>query len=239
MIKYFEDDVGLVAGVVDYRKTDKTSSIFQGIQHLDFFSHTACSAGAIAIGKANNTSGANYAYRKSAYREVEGFSKIVHPTGDDSFFSQLISRKTKWKTKFAISKGTNVSTLPMLTLRQFINQRIRWASQGAHYPIETVVFLISTFFMFVIILFTLPATIILKILSYPLPETWSVPLFCFLIKGIIDFLILLKFSFITKKVSLLKFFPITEIIHIPYILISALGGYFMKFEWKGFEAKKQ
>ncbi|MDZ7262749.1 MAG: hypothetical protein ONB05_11680, partial [candidate division KSB1 bacterium] len=65
------------------------------------------------------------------------------------------------------------------------------------------------------------------------PMDFLVTLIVFLAKVLLDFLIVLKGCRMTGRTDLLKYFPLTEVLQIPYILYVGLAGLRGKFHWKG------
>ncbi|HRX77219.1 MAG TPA: glycosyltransferase, partial [Candidatus Cloacimonadota bacterium] len=79
MVSCFADDVSMVAG---YSRTLiplwSRASILQKYEHLDFALTYMVLGGGYTLGKSWACIGQNLAYRKSAFEDVGGFSKISH-----------------------------------------------------------------------------------------------------------------------------------------------------------------
>ena len=73
LISHYNDDIGVVTGVVTYKFYDDVNILLQGTQYLDYLSHTACAAGSIGMGVMNNCNGCNMSYRRVAYEEAGGY----------------------------------------------------------------------------------------------------------------------------------------------------------------------
>jgi biofilm PGA synthesis N-glycosyltransferase PgaC len=76
-------------------------------------------------------SGANLAFRKSAFLEVDGYQGNAHLlSGDDEFLLKKISRRFGGKSCVYLPfRETLVTTDPHFTWSDLLNQRIRWAGK--------------------------------------------------------------------------------------------------------------
>jgi len=228
---FFESTVGVVTGVTTYKRTDVISPLFYGIQYLDFISYTSIAAGAIGMGRALITNGSNLAFRREAFERSGGFAAIkTINSGDDSLLAQKIVADGIWTPRFAYQKESAVSTLPALNISEFLHQRMRWVGQTAYYPGDMMLFMICTFILFVGLAITVPLTLI-----HPHAGPW-----CILAGKIaVDFMMMRKFTTLISAQDTMRYFLPTAIIHIPYILVSTIGGYFFSFTWKDRSMKKE
>jgi glycosyltransferase involved in cell wall biosynthesis len=228
---YFEENVGVVTGLTVYGKDDRISASFWGIQFLDFISYTAIAAGAIGMKRVLVSNGSNMAFSIKAFDEADGFETLLHiNTGDDSLLAQKIVASGKWKARFAVEETAAIITHPVLTWKEVFQQRMRWVGQTAYYPPYMMFFMICTFIMFIALTVTIPIT---------LYEWNSIPWIVLIGKFSADYLIMNRFAVITKTTDAMKYFFITAVIHIPFVLISTVGGYFFSFEWKDRKLKKE
>ena len=231
LMTFFESTVGVVTGVTTYKRTDVISPLFYGIQYLDFISYTSIAAGAIGMGRALITNGSNLAFRREAFERSGGFAAIkTINSGDDSLLAQKIVADGIWTPRFAYQKESAVSTLPALNISEFLHQRMRWVGQTAYYPGDMMLFMICTFILFVGLAITVPLTLI-----HPHAGPW-----CILAGKIaVDFMMMRKFTTLISAQDTMRYFLPTAIIHIPYILVSTIGGYFFSFTWKDRSMKKE
>ncbi|MDP1677444.1 MAG: glycosyltransferase, partial [Bacteroidota bacterium] len=228
---YFETNVGIVTGLTIYQKNEKLSSLFWGIQFLDFISYTAIAAGVIGKNKVLVCNGSNMAFRIEAFDETGGFETLTHiNTGDDSLLAQKIVETGKWKPRFAFEESATITTQPALAWKEVLNQRMRWVGQTAYYPAYMMFFMICTFIMFVGLTIAIPLTFI---------EWNSIPWIVVAGKFSIDYVIMNRFTNITRTSDTMKYFLPTALIHIPFVLIATIGGYFFSFEWKDQTLKKE
>ncbi len=228
---YFEPNVGIVTGLTVYAKDKQLSSLFWGIQFLDFISYTAIAAGAIGMKRVLVSNGSNMAFRINAFDESGGFETLTHiNTGDDSLLAQKIVESRKWKPRFAFEESATISTHAVSTWEEVLHQRMRWVGQTAYYPAYMMFFMICTFIMFVGLAVTIPLTVI----------EWNIiPWLVVVGKFSIDYLIMNRFTMMTRTNNTMKYFLPTALIHIPFVLIATIGGYFFSFKWKEQTLKKE
>lgn len=226
-VRSFEENVGVVTGTTLFVNNRRVGAMLFGIQYLDFLSHTACAAGAIGNASVNNCNGSNMAYRRSAYDRAGGYKALAHlNTGDDSLLAQRIASETSFGVRFVLDTAASITTYPVESWHAFMLQRMRWAAQTSDYRSDTLLFLIATFIYYVLLLGT-------GIGSFFGSNYFTLFVAGYMPKLAIDFLILYRFTGLTKTRSLMKFFIPAAIIHIPVIFIAVAGGYLGKFEWKG------
>ncbi|MEE4310646.1 MAG: glycosyltransferase [candidate division KSB1 bacterium] len=225
MVRHFHPDVGLVAGFAPLENTDNPT-LFTRLIGLDSLALASVAAGSFGLKFPVTCTGRNLAYRKSLYDEIGGFGEIGHMiSGDDDLFLHLARRKTGYAMRYAIEAESLVPSGTVKNANAFVNQRVRHASKGTTYRPGMVIGLSAVYVLNLSIL-------ILGIISvfhskfFPM---FAVPL---LLKSIFEFTLLLKASLIFSKLRWLRYFPIAEILHIPYVVIFALLGQVGKFSWK-------
>ena len=226
MLIHFEDSVGMVTGLVTFSKNDE-KSFFHKIQSLEFLGLTMAGIGSIGVDDPIIANGANLAFRKGAFYEVGGYSGEDHiVSGDDDLLLQKIDRQTNWKIKTTIAPDTYIFTKPVSGFSSFINQRIRWASKGLIYKkIPLVLFLISVYIFYLLLLVLTPPALFFY-------KQFSFVFIAFLIKLSVDFLFVLKSTDLVGRKDLRKYFLVTEIFQIPYILYVSFVGSLGSFSWK-------
>ncbi|HSR17797.1 MAG TPA: glycosyltransferase [Ignavibacteriaceae bacterium] len=231
LLEKFEENTGLISGPVNFIFGH---GLFSAFQILEFSGLVLTGAGLIGINQPVICNGANLAYRRKAYDGVKGFTEHLHlSSGEDELLMQSISNDTFYKIKFSWDKDSLVSTNPPLTLREFFQQRKRWASKALYYPDKLLRFRLFLVFLFYL---GIPVQFLLIFFSSKL----------FLLSFIITLAVklILEYSIIkTGKDFLfprkiLKHFLAAELIQIPYILIYALAGISGKFEWIGRKLKR-
>ena len=233
MVRHFDETVGVISGLTLIKNTQNISSLFFGFQFIDLFSQTACGAGAIGMNAPNNCNGSNMGFRRTAFHDVGGFGSMATiNSGSDSLLAQRIAATPHWKMRFAYEPETHVTTLPVASWRQLLQQRMRWAGHTPHYRTSTLVFLVASFLFYFLVFLFMP----ISIFYFPIV---SVPFAVLLIKFIVDYWIIFKFSKLTKVVGLMKYFIVSELIHFPVILTAVFGSFFGSFVWKGRRMKRE
>ena len=233
MVRYFDETVGVISGLTLIKNTQNISSFLFGFQFIDLFSQTACGAGAIGMNAPINCNGSNTGFRRAAFKDVGGLGSMVAiNSGSDSLLAQRIAATPQWKMRFAFEPETHVTTLPVTSWRQLLQQRMRWAGHTPHYRASTLVFLVASFLLYLLIFLFTPVSIFYFSIV-------SVPFAVLLIKFIIDYWIIFKFSKLTNVTGMMKYFFASELIHFPVILGAVFGSFFGSFEWKGRRMKRE
>ncbi len=106
---------------------------FSQLQCMEFASLIGSGAATLSYGIPTMCNGANLAFRKTAFVEVEGYKGNMDiPSGDDEFLMRKIEKKFSKSISF-IAKGSSiVTTQPHQSLLDFFHQRLRWASKWKH-----------------------------------------------------------------------------------------------------------
>ena len=221
IVRYFERNVGLVAGFSPLNRISSSSIFYRWIR-LDGLALAGVAAGSFGAGFPLTCNGRNLAYRKSVYEDVGGFHSISRfASGDDDLFLHLVRKKTKWKMRYAIDKESVVPSRPPSGLKTFFYQRTRHASKGRHYPIPLTLGLLAVY------LFNLLLLISLVFLRF-----W--PLFALLFgaKALFELILVWKAARIFHQKSLLQFFPLGVVMHMFYVVFFGLWGQVGSFKWK-------
>ncbi len=133
-IAYFQQKTGafLISSPVTFYSTHDT--FFEKAQIIEFASLIGAGACAMMVHYPTMCNGANIAYLKSAFFEVEGFKGNEHlASGDDEFLMHKIADKFPDKVYFLKNHEAIVQTKAHDSVRSFYNQRKRWASKWKHY----------------------------------------------------------------------------------------------------------
>jgi cellulose synthase/poly-beta-1,6-N-acetylglucosamine synthase-like glycosyltransferase len=227
LVSHLAEDVGVVVGFTSYRFESGVNRLLYGVQALEFLSYDFCAAGAIGSGRPFNSNANNLAYRRAAYREVGGFaSGGEYISGDDDLFLQAVAEKSGWRVDYAVEAETHVDTRPTRTVVGMIRQRMRWASKWDAYGSVITSFLVSTFVMIVGLFFLVPWGLFD-------PAARPLPLVAFGVKVAADYLMMSRGTRMFGIGGLMRYFPLVELVHVPLILIGAVGGQFATHEWRG------
>ena len=126
-----KNEVEMVASGVCYIPKNGFLSAFQ---NLDFLSLQGATIGSFGINQPFMCNGANFAYSKSFFKELNGFQgNETIASGDDVFLLQKAVSVAPKKVGFLLAKESIVATKPVATWSDLFQQRVRWASKSTGY----------------------------------------------------------------------------------------------------------
>ena len=166
-----------MSGPVTYRKQ---KGIFFSLQNLEFTSLIGSGAGAIRINNAIFCNGANMAYRKEIFLEVNEFSIDTTVSGDDVFLLHSVKAKYSNSVAFAKEKSAIVTTDAEQTVSGFINQRKRWTAKSSAYKDNASIY---TSFL---VLFTNLAFVFLFVMHFWNIEYFNLFILFYVVKFLVD-----------------------------------------------------
>jgi cellulose synthase/poly-beta-1,6-N-acetylglucosamine synthase-like glycosyltransferase len=218
-----------IAAPVKLKSYPTLLSIFQS---LDFITLQGITAASVTANTHNMCNGANLAYLRSAFFEVGGFSGIDKlASGDDMLLMYKIWKKYPKKLSYLKSEQAIVETEPMLTWKDFFQQRIRWSSKAGYYKdwrISSVLFFV---YLFNCLFF------VLLIACFFDSYYWYVLAFYLLGKIIIEIPFVYSVARFYKAQKLLLYFPFLQPLHIIYTVVVGLVSQFGTYQWKGRKTK--
>jgi len=107
-----------------------SGNFFTRLQQLEFSAVVATGMLLAGQGKPMYCNGANLAFRKSAFSEVNGYSGNHHlASGDDVFLLEKIRKVYSNGIEVAWMNGAVVITKPVVDFKAFYHQRVRWAGK--------------------------------------------------------------------------------------------------------------
>ena len=231
LLKFMNKETGFVSGPVEFISK---GNLFSKMQRLEFAGLVITGAGLIGSENPIICNAANIAHRKKVFDEVGGFTyQMSLSSGDDELLMQKIYRDTDYKIKFALDKNTIVLTEANPTLKDFYHQRKRWASKGLFYGDHLLLLKLVLIFLFYLSLIIQP--ILGFIISTKFFFTFIIS---FLFKIFAEYLVLKKGTTLLFDFNILKPFLITEILQVPYILVSGFMGMFGNLVWKDRKIKR-
>lgn len=217
------NDVVFVAAPVMYTKTKTILSLFQ---FIDFMALQATTAATVAAGFHTMCNGANLAYNKKVFVEVDGFRGIDNiASGDDMLLMNKIKKIYPSKIGYLYHKNAMVITEPMPTWKAFFNQRIRWASKTDSYKDKTLLPVLLLVYLFNL------SVIILFVSSALNPNLWFFALASLAIKIFVEWRFLQTCFKFFGEVDLV-YFILLQPLHIFYIIIAGWLGKFGSYTWK-------
>lgn len=224
-----QKDVVLVAAPVAMAVAHTPIQIFQT---LDFMSLQGITAAAVNAGFHNMCNGANLCYSKQAFETVGGFRDIDHiASGDDMLLMHKIAQNFPAGIAYCKSPEAIVTTLPVNTVKDFLKQRIRWASKASHYEDKRI-------FGVLLLVYLLNAyLLLLMIVACFHHELWYLWLAGLLLKTMAELYFLIPVARFFERTKTLWWFPLAQPFHILYTVIAGGLGKWGTYEWKGRSVK--
>ena len=222
-------NAGFIVAPVVFECTNEPVQIFQA---LDFMVLQGITGASVTKKLLSMCNGANLAYEKTLFYQVQGFDGIDHiASGDDMLLMHKIARKFPDRVYYLKSKDAIVNTQPMLTWKDFFNQRIRWASKATHYDDKRIFGVLLLVYLFNF------SFLVLLVAGVWLPVYWLALAGLWIGKTIVELPFVYSVAGFFNKQSLLKYFFFFQPLHIFYTILSGLLGQFGKYEWKGRKVK--
>jgi cellulose synthase/poly-beta-1,6-N-acetylglucosamine synthase-like glycosyltransferase len=107
-------------------------TFFSRMQSHEFLSLVGTAVSTLWWGFPSMCNGANLAFRRSVFFEVDGYEDNFEiPSGDDEFLMHKVFNRYRDGIHFIAAKEAIVRT-SALAPREFIQQRIRWAGKWSH-----------------------------------------------------------------------------------------------------------
>jgi poly-beta-1,6-N-acetyl-D-glucosamine synthase len=222
--QYFEnEDTKMVVGPVRLH----SPSLFSKMQALEFSSLIGVAGATIGFGKPIMCNGANLAFKKSAYQEVNGYiGNEQIPSGDDEFLMRKMASRWKDSIRFLNDRQAVVSTLSQKSLVAFIQQRLRWAGKWKHNSssFTQLVALTILFFNVCFIVFFCWC-----LLGDPL---WKTAVSLWMVKMFAEMLFLFPVSsFLSLRWNWLSFFAL-QFLYPFYVVFIGVLSQTKGYEWK-------
>ncbi|WP_430466872.1 glycosyltransferase family 2 protein [Winogradskyella ouciana] len=219
----------IVAPVTYYGQT----SFFNRFQTLDVLSLQGATIGGFGLQKPFLCNGANFAYRKSIFRELQGFEgNMKIASGDDIFLLEKLKNHDSKKVNYLKNPKAIVHTQPVSSLQQLINQRLRWASKTSRNPNWFSKLLGLVVFLANLVCLSLVPLLIFNLISPRMAVSLLV------IKLGIDFLLLFKTARFFKQENLLLSFLFSSFLYPFFSVYIVILSLFKSYHWKGRTFKK-
>lgn len=227
--------------VVDYYETKgykmisspvayfEEKSLFERLQSLEFAYLIGLGASTIGNNNPSTCNGANLAYEKEAFFEVGGFTGIDDlASGDDELLLHKMAALYEGKIGFLKNSDAIVYTHAKPTLREFIQQRKRWASKSTRYKDKAVIILGLSIWLFN---FSIIVNLLLAIIFPQGESIWFLAV-QLLSKLFVEFVFLASVTSFFKRKQLLALLPILNPFHILYFIYIGIAGNSGKYNWK-------
>jgi cellulose synthase/poly-beta-1,6-N-acetylglucosamine synthase-like glycosyltransferase len=212
----------MILGPVKY--ADKKDFLNQ-FQIFEFISLQAFTSGSQSIGFPFLSNGANLAFDKKSFIEVEGYKGNKHiASGDDIFLLEKFRKRFKKEIVYLKSKNAIVITKPSQTWKKLYQQKIRWASKSKKIKNSFAQVTGASLFL----------TNLAQIIVYGM--LWFNPIFFILIlssKWILEYILIKQANKLLNNKLFIKYFLASLIIYPFYMFYVANGTMQKKYTWKG------
>ncbi len=216
----YRQDKTIILGPVKLTGLDTYWSYFQKV---DFAMMQFATALSLKAGQLFLANGANLSYPKKYFTDSEGFENHDTPSGDDILFIQNLSSS---EMDFAFSKNAIVETPVSKTLKNFVEQRLRWGSKTKNYNSKYALLVSLLFFLLNLII----SLGLLSLVFHPEDSRkWLLLVFC---KFLMEYLMLRPaLRFFDIPVSFFKML-LLQIPHIFYMSILGIASQVKSYKWK-------
>ena len=245
---YEQTNAAFIAAPVAYLPPLKNEDLFKQFlkifQLLDFTTLQGITGASVEKKFHSMCNGANLAYPKKIFYEVNGFAGIDNiASGDDMLLMNKISNLYKDKVFYLKSPKAIVHTQAMDNVKDFFYQRIRWAGKYDSYTDKKIKIVLAFVYLFNVLLFILPIIGLFKVINHSLFTIPHSPytihfsllqlwLFFLLIKTIAELFFLLPITKFFGQTKWLWIFPLLQPFHIVYTVIAGWLGMFGSYQWK-------
>lgn len=214
-----------IAAPVQFLHND---SVLQEFQAIDFLTLQGITAASAATGFHTMCNGANLAYTKKAFEEVDGFSGIDKvATGDDMLLMYKIWKRYPQGVRYLKSRDAIIKTPPMLSWRDFVMQRRRWASKTLVYDDYRIIAVLGFIYLFNCLFFVLIGAAVLH------PVYWWYVLGFWVLKTVIEWSFVSSVARFYNEQRLMRSFALFQPLHMAYTVVVGFISQFGKYEWKG------
>ena len=225
IVNYFEEnDFNLISSPVIFFEE---KSLFERLQTLEFLFLIGLGAAGIGNKMPSTCNGANLAYKKSVFFNLDGFKGIDDlASGDDELFLHKVAHAYPGSIGFCKSADAVVYTHAKPTLKEFIQQRKRWASKSVKYKDKKIMFLAIAIWLFNVSL------VVNLIGGFFIPVLLKLVFIQFTIKFIAEVFYLEPVTSFAKRNNLLYYLSFLTFFHVAYLIYIGLAGNSGKYQWK-------
>lgn len=202
-------------------------------QTLDFLTLQGITGAAVYRRFHSMCNGANLAYEKKAFLEVDGFRGIDSiPSGDDMLLMHKIYKKYPEQVYFLKDQEAIVYTRPEQTWGRFVNQRVRWASKADQYDDKRIFWVLLGVYVLNVLF-----------IAWSVAACWHRsnlwPLLVLLaLKTVVEYPFVYSVAAFFRQQRLMPWFPFLQPFHILYTVVIGWLGKFGSYRWKDRKVKK-
>ncbi|HET8829085.1 MAG TPA: glycosyltransferase [Pelobium sp.] len=222
---YQEKNYNLISSPVVYFQE---KSLFERLQTLEFLYLIGLGAAGIGNKMPSTCNGANLAYKKEVFFELGGFKGIDDlASGDDELFLHKVAHAYPGTVGFCKAHDACVYTHAKASVKEFIQQRRRWASKSVKYKDKRIIVLAVCMWIFNISL------ALNFVLAFFYPDFLKLVTIQFLIKFCAEVFFLESLVSFAKRKDLLINLTFLTFIHVVYFIYIGIMGNAGKYNWKG------
>jgi poly-beta-1,6-N-acetyl-D-glucosamine synthase len=223
------DKMAAVAAPVYFFSENTFINIFQQLDFLILQGLTAVAVHNKWFAMAN---GANFAFSKAVFEQVNGYDDNKHlSSGDDVFLLQKIMDKAPEHVYYVNNYQAAMGTAAETSWKGFIQQRIRWSSKAKAYTNTNILITALLVYLCNVVLLGL------GISSFFNPFLIKHFLILLGIKTLADWIYVVPILRFYKKNNLHWLMLPLQIPHIIYTVAAASFGFIGTYTWKGRQVK--
>ena len=205
----------------------KTKSFLERFQLLDVMSLQGATIGGFGLKKPFLCNGANLAYKKRFFRDINGFEGNTNiASGDDIFLLEKAIKHEKNTIHYIKNNQITVTTIPQPSFKSLKSQRVRWAAKTSSY--KNAFAKLTGFIVLVMnaLIVCLPLLVLVQVISL---KTF---IYTFAIKFLIDFLLLFKTARFLEQEQYLASYFFSSILYPFFSVYIAFISVFKGYKWK-------
>lgn len=220
-----QEDVKLVFGGV---RMEDGQSFFSRLQAMEFAGLVGSAVSTLGLGFFSMCNGANLAFLKSAFTAVDGYEGNMQiPSGDDEFLGRKIAQAYPRPIRFLAFADAVVTTRPLPTGYDFMQQRIRWAGKWKYNQSAATRFLAFSVFVSQLAFVGLAGAALLGGIG------WIQALALWGIKIILEAVYLTSVGRFLNSTWRWALFAVLQFIYPLYVLTTVVLSQTGAYHWKG------
>ena len=219
-----------IAAPVTYTNTN---TFLQRFQLLDMLSLQGATIGGFGIKKPFLCNGANFAYKKDIFIELNGFEGNTNiASGDDIFLLEKITKTHVKQLHYLKCEQVIVTTVSQPSWPELLSQRIRWAAKTSAYKNWFGKFTGGVVLLMNGLIFSTLLLVFFGVFNF---KIWF---YMLVIKLNIDFYLIYKSALFFNQKDVLRTFILGFIIYPFFSIYVAFISVFTSYKWKGRDFKK-
>lgn len=213
-------------------KIESNGSLLSTFQSLDFLTLQGITGASVHKKFHSMCNGANLAYEKKVFYEVDGFKDIDNiASGDDMLLMHKIFLKYPERVFYLKSSSAIITTQPAENWKAFFNQRIRWASKADKYEDKRIFFVLLLVYLLNLFL------LILLLVGFIHIKWFLIAMIFIFCKYLFELSFMQNVANFFGMPRLVRWFLFMQPLHIVYTVIAGLLGKFGRYNWKGRKVK--